>query len=579
MILQSLVSHYEALAAKGQIARPGWAQVKVSWALNINEAGELISVLPLKEQSADGKKMVPRIMELPLQFKRSGSKAPPFFLCDNLQYCLGIDKGQVTEKSRRCFELFRDYHRDVLMDVDDSFARAIINFTINWIPENTMTHSAVSANNAFISEGGNITFFLSERNQYVHQSQKIIAKWDDIQNRNTQDITSICMVTGSKTSIARIHNSVKGIRASSLSPNGWTLVGFDKEAFESYGKTQSYNAPVGKYAAFAYTTALNHLLADRQHVKQIGDTTVVFWAEDAVTQSQDIFAAILDGSGDIMTDKDLNDIMTVLSRGEAVDWDGIQLSPENRFYVLGIAPNAARLSVRFYFTDSFGNIVRHIKSHYERLEIVTDNRSKWKNIPLWALLGETVNQKSKDKSPSPQMSGDVLRAILTGGRYPATLYNQVMLRIRAEHEITRGRAAIIKAYLLRNTDENSIKEVLTVSLNEKSEHVPYVLGRLFSVLEGIQQAANPGINTTIKDRFFNSACATPAAVFPIIMKLSNSHLRKLEGGMLIYWSKQLSELAQKLDGFPQSLALNEQGAFILGYYHQTQKRFEKREDK
>jgi CRISPR-associated protein Csd1 len=442
-----------------------------------------------------------------------------------------------------------------------------------------MSHPAIMKNPDCVIEGGNFVFLLSKRGLFIHESQKIIKKWDEIQSSSVTDQTGVCMITGEKTSIARIHNSVKGIRTSTLSPNGWTLVGFDKEAFESYGKTQSYNAPVGKYAAFAYTTSLNQLLADKKHVKQVGDTTVVYWSEDADTQSQDVFTAILDGAGDTITDKDLDDVMEAISRGDTVEWEGLPVVPANRFYVLGLSPNAARLSVRFFLRDTFGNIVRNLKSHYERLEIIQDNSKSWKYIPTWALLRETVNPKSSDKAPLPQMSGDVLRSILTGSRYPATLYNQTMLRIRAERKITRGRAAIIKAYLLRNFQHENLKEVLTVALNEQSEYTPYVLGRLFSVLEGAQQAANPNINSTIKDRFFNSACATPAAVFPILMKLSNSHLRKMEGGKQVYWSKQVGELASKLNSFPQSLSLNDQGAFILGYYHQTQKRYEKKEDK
>ena len=225
--------------------------------------------------------------------------------------------------------------------------------------------------------------------------------------------------------------------------------------------------------------------------------------------------------------------------------------------------------------------MRNLQRHYEDIRIVSDNRSKWDTMPLWFLLRETVNQKSSDKTPLPQLAGDVMRSMLVGGRYPETLMNQTLLRIRAEHEITRGRAGIVKAYLIRNTqnhpERESILEVTQVSINTESTYTPYVLGRLFAVLEGVQQSANPGINATIKDRFFNSACATPAAVFPILLKLSNSHLRKMDTGVSIYWSRQIGELTERLGTeFPAHLSLQEQGAFILGYYHQTQKRFEKK---
>ncbi len=259
------------------------------------------------------------------------------------------------------------------------------------------------------------------------------------------------------------------------------------------------------------------------------------------------------------------------------------------FYILRLlkpslirgAPNAARLSVRFFYRRSFGETLRNLKRHYDDIRIVSDGRDKYGDIPLWLLLRETVNQSSGDKTPLPQLSGDVMKSILGGVRYPETLMDQTLLRIRAEHRITRGRAGIVKAYLIRNTENHphrdQIMEVTTVSLNPESNYTPYVLGRLFAVLEGAQQAANPGINATIKDRFFNSACATPAAVFPILLKLSNSHLKKMETGKTVYWTRQIGELTDKLGtDFPARLSLQEQGAFILGYYHQTQKRYEKK---
>ena len=198
-------------------------------------------------------------------------------------------------------------------------------------------------------------------------------------------------------------------------------------------------------------------------------------------------------------------------------------------------------------------------------------------LSVRALCWETVNKKERSPSPPPQLAGDLLRAVLTGGRYPATMLNAVTLRIRAEREITRGRAAMIKAYYTRNETGLCPKEVLTVELNEQSAYAPYVLGRLFAVLEAVQDAANPGINATIKDKYFNSACATPAIIFPTLLKLAQKHLQKLDTGSEIFYGKQITSLVGRLmQPFPDRLSLPEQGAFEIGYYHQTQKRFEKR---
>lgn len=224
--------------------------------------------------------------------------------------------------------------------------------------------------------------------------------------------------------------------------------------------------------------------------------------------------------------------------------------------------------------------MRNVNAHYERLEIKRPARAPAGFLPLWQLLAETVNQSARDKKPSPVMAGATARAVWNNDRYPAALLNGVMLRIRADSEINWRRAAIIKAYYLKNKDKDCPEEVLTVSLNESSTNIPYTLGRLFSIYEAVQQAANPGINTTIKDRYFNSAAATPATIFPILGNLCQKHLRKLDKGLQTYYNQQICKIKDILsETYPTRLSLPQQGSFDLGYYHQTQKRYTKKEDK
>ncbi len=576
MILQALVDYYEELAAQGKIARPGWAKVKVSWALEINEEGRLLDVLPLRIPSQDGKKMLPREIELPAPVKRS-SGIMPNFLWDSSSYLLGLDIKGKPKRSAECFEAAKEKHVRLLASSDSSAARAITAFFTNWDPQNAETVSAYAAHRDDLLAGDNLCFFFN--GMFPSDDPSIRAAWQNAYEEAADGESECCLITGQKTVPELVHPAIKNVRDAQSS--GAALVSFNAPAFCSYGKEQNANAPVSKYAAFAYTSALNQLLADREHVKVIGNTTIVYWARGAENQYQDAFAFLFDGAGDKVSDADLNALMESVASGRPYHYDGLPLSPENDFFILGISPNAARLSVRFFYRRSFGEIVRNLKRHYEDIQIVSGSLNKWNIMPLWALLRETVNQKSSDKSPLPQLAGDMMKCMLGGGRYPETLMNQTMLRIRAERDITRGKAGIIKAYLIRNTenlpDREQITEVTKVSLNTDSAYTPYVLGRLFAVLEGIQQAANPGINATIKDRFFNSACATPAAVFPILLKLTNSHLKKMDTGKTVYWSRQLGELLECLGtDFPAHLTLQEQGAFILGYYHQTQKRFEKK---
>ena len=425
-----------------------------------------------------------------------------------------------------------------------------------------------------LMQGGNLVFLTSD-GAFVLDDADIRAAWQ--RRCSAQDDAPLvrCLVTGQQAPLARLHPSVKGVAGAQ--PSGAAIVSFNADAFCSYGHEQGGNAPVGSYAASAYTQALNYLLADREHRQTLGDTTVVCWAQGGQPAYQDACMEMLFSHGGL-TETELLGLLACLAHGKPVDWNGITLDPDTHFYLLGLAPNAARLSVRFFRQDTFGALAENVQRHYDDLRIVRPANEKWETIPLYFLLQETVNKKDKDPAPAPQLSGDVLRAVVDGTPYPATLLNGVMLRIRAEREITRGRAAILKAYYLRRPHPLCPKEVLTVELNQECNVMPYLLGRLFSVLERIQQEAlGSELNTTIKDRYFNSAMTHPAYVYPTLIKLAEKHLAKLSSGRQVYFSKQLTQLIGRLNSnFPTQLTLPEQGAFIIGYYHQTQQRYTKK---
>ena len=375
---------------------------------------------------------------------------------------------------------------------------------------------------------------------------------------------------------------------------GASLVGFNARAFESYGhdEEQGLNAPVSEYATFAYSTALNYLLSDRKHHMRIGDTTVVYWADKHDQACVDIMSDFLNpqtGGGD---DKDnesgkgdpdrvIDAVMQRLAQGLPIG----EVDPDANFYVLGLAPNAARLSVRFFQRDTFGAMLDNLYQHYERLDIARAPYEKKYLVP-YRLLVETENPNAKQPAATSLLGGALLRSILGNQRYPEALFEQTILRVRATQDneerrtrkVTRGRAAIIKAYLIKNC--NRSEEEVTVGLNEERSDAPYVLGRLFSVLESIQEAASPGLNSTIKNKYYDSASATPSVIFPIVIGLCDKHLTKLSRdskGLAVHYEKMRGELLGKLDAFPKRLSLEEQGDFILGYYHQNQKRFEKRD--
>lgn len=586
MILQSLVQYYEALERKGEITRPGWSTAKVSFALELSLDGQLKRAIPLKIEKEKGKKTVlePQLMNVPQMVSRTVVKVSNF-LCDNSTYFLGIDNKGKPERSKECFQIAKEKHMDILGEADTVPGKAIIRYFETWNPDEAMGNPVLADALEEIIAGANLVFWVE--GEYAQEVEEIKLIWENYYSASSEEQKGICLVTGKETEIARIHETVQGVQGAQ--PSGAALVSFNAPAFLSYGKAQSFNAPVGTYAVYAYTMALGHLLADRTHKAMIGDTTIVYWSEDGEEIYQDIFQNISDPSVDNY--ETVHGVFQNLGAGKAVNIPGIEnsISMDQKFFILGLAPNAARLAVRFFYQDSFGNILRHMKDHYDRMEIVRPAKDTTQYLGMWRMMMETANKKSKDKKPIPIMTGLTYRAVISGGRYPDSLYHAVLGRVRAEqddsdkgiYKITRGRAAIIKAFLLRNGTVD--KEEITMALNEDSKNVAYTLGREFAVLEAIQKAANPDINATIKDRYFNAACATPASIFPILFKLKNSHTKKMGNKgkaldyeeMLIDLQSRLPVLEEAKSGYPKRLSLEEQGVFILGYYHQTQKLYEK----
>ena len=574
MILQALTEHYEDLLALNETNKPGWGLSKVSYGINLSDDGDIISLLPLQTEQMRGKKiqLAPRTMEVPMPVKRA-SNIEPNFLCDNSGYLLGVDKS-VTKRIIDCFNASKKLHLELLSNTDCPAGHAVACFFEKWDLTTASANPLILDKWDDLIKGVNLIFWYKDAPVYIDPEIRKI--WQEYYDDKHEGHLIRCLVTGEETYPERIHPVIKGVKDTQAA--GASLVSFNAPSFWSYEHEYGENAPIGRYAAFAYTTALNHLLADWDNVQHIGDATVVCWAAGGESAYQDFGMAAL--YGDTLTEQDIHGALSKLAAGQPIEWNNTMLDPDTRFYVLGLSPNSARISVRFFWQNSFGTLARNVQRHYERLKIIKPAYEKYEDLSVWQLLQETVNKNAREKTASPQLAGDVLMAVLTDGLYPATLINAVTLRIRAEHEITRGRAAIIKAYYLRNKNIKVPEEVLTVELNKDSKYVPYVLGRLFSVLEELQEAANPGINSTIKDRYFNSASATPAVIFPLLINLAQKHLRKLENRQKIYFNKLIGELTERItEPYPKRLTLPEQGAFQLGYYHRNQDRFTKKEDK
>ena len=586
MILQALTAYYEQLVRQGKLSAPGWDDsFKVSYELRLNDAGQLLRVVPLLTEKTVGKKTVlaPRAMRVPAHEKRSSGIAANF-LCDNSTYLLGADEKGKPERSADCFKACAKLHHTILDGVDSPAARALLAYFDSWDPAQAAAHPLLAEQWKEITGNANLIFgyeAADHSHSFANDDPAIQNAWQMYYNDRTTGAAMVqCLVTGKEAPAALVHPSIMGVRDAQSS--GAALVSFNAPAFCSYGHEQGENAPMSEYAAFAYTTALNRLLADRDHCKHVGDTAILCWAENAEPVYQDAMSMFLFGADEAagIQESDVQAALKRLSAGQTVPFLEKELSPDQHFYLLGLAPNIARLSVRFFLRDTFGSFAQNLQKHAEEMAIDCSEKEKFHTLPIWAVVNETTRTvPGQPAKPSPQLAGDLLRAVLTGGRYPPTLLNGVTLRIRAEQNVTRGRAAVIKAYYLRNYSTELNKEVYTVSLNETT-NVPYLLGRLFSVLEAVQKAANPGINTTIRDRYFNAACATPGMAFPTLLRLSQKHLRKLNDGLATHYDKQITELMAQLpeSGFPARLSLPDQGKFTIGYYHQTQKRYVKKNE-
>ena len=582
MILQALVRCYESLAAAGKLEKPGWSMVKVSWGLELTPEGQIQRLWPLEIADAKGKKR-PQLIKLPAQTKKTVGVVSNF-LCENSSYILGRDNKGKPERSLECFKACAARHREILAEVDHPMAKAILRFFAGWDPQTAEENAVLAPEWEEILKGGNLVFCMD--GVYAQDVPEIAQAWDEAYADDEKAEMGRCLVTGQKAPVAILHPSIKGIVGAQ--PSGATLVGFNAPSLESFGKDdrdkqgQGRNAPVSTYAAFAYTEALNYLLREPAYHSRLGDTTLIYWAEGAEEEYSSAMAGMM--FSDNMEQEDLKDVMEALSSGKTVLWNKLPLNPANRFYILGIAPNAARLAVRFFLQDTFGRFATNLNEHQERLKIVHPAFDEREGLSVWSLLRETANPNSRDKKPPEPLVSALMRAVLMNTPYPAELFIQTEIRLRAEHEVSRGKAAILKAYLLRNVvelnpDNHPYTEVLQVQLNENTTYLPYRLGRLFAVLEALQQKANPGINATIKDRYFNSACATPAVVFPALIRLAQNHLNKLDGGVKVYYDKMITGLLNAVEeSYPVRLSLQDQGIFQIGYYHQKQKLFTKKEE-
>ena len=577
-MIGELVRFYDRLVEAGQAPRYGYSVENVPWGLDIADDGSITHVIPFGTLTKN--KQFRRMMPVPAHALRT-VKIRANFLCDNSSYLLGADANGATDKAAKRFVAAAELHRQVLANADEDEARAVLAF-FSRTPQATVVEEKLGEGEWKKALTGN--FVLCRNGLPLSENPTMQKYWDSWFSSGDKDSgqaaagseTMQSVVSGQAVVPALTHPNIRGVRNAQSS--GSALVSFNAPAYLSYNKKQDQNAPMSKREAFAYTTALNTVLKDDQYTRTVNDgsLTIVSWAESGQAEYSAEMNMCIEGAAGV-DQQDLIATVTALSKGNPVDFNGVRLNPDEHFYILGLAPNAARLSVSFFLKDTYGSYMEHVRRHYEDLDIERPKFDKRRDLPVWMLLAQTVPSATGGKKripASPHTVSDLFKAILTGAPYPTSLLIAVEKRIGVEHDVPRAKAAIIKAYFLRHPNNQCPKEVLQVSINKESTNVPYVLGRLFALYEDIQHAANPGINTTIGDRFFTNASTMPAVVFPHLGDLAKKHLRKLSTGTRIYYTKRIADLMTRIgENFPTRLSLPEQGSFQLGYYFETQERY------
>lgn len=569
--------------------RDGYSEEGVSWALILDSDGHIVDVQSLLDTS--GKKPRPKRLSVPRAQQRS-SNVVPNFLWDNTKYVLGIEKDDSENGWRvsagRAHHDFKQLHEEHLRGATNPSLVAVAEFARTWNPADFDKLS-----NCDDLLGANVVFRLDGAKRLAHDSDEAAAL---VLRRMHQrsGAEGVCLVSGIRGKIERIHPKVKGVKGAQ--PSGASLVSFNERAFESYGKKQALNAPVAEQVASGAVDSLNALLANRRRRIQIGDATTVFWAEagTGAEHAEDLFSALIQPPGDEEEEAAVRDGLREIAAGRPVEAAFPRVAPDTRFFVLGLSPNAARLSVRFWTADTFGRLADRVGRHWRDLRLEPD---PWRGrLPsVWRLLDLTAPPASGEKKPQPVLAGGLLRAILGDCAYPASLMASILQRLRFERRGATDadrrkqedafwqRVGIAKAFVARTRRlDYNFEEDTLVSLNRESDDVAYNLGRLFGAMVYAAEAVATR-SATLRNRYIGSASATPRVVFPHLMRNyehNRSSLAKSDQSWkMVDADRAVAQIVSRIPNgdFPATLSLEEQGRFFVGFWHQHKFFYTKRD--
>lgn len=590
MILQSLVDYYQMLVNQddNNISRRGYSVENVHFCLVLDEDGNLKSVRDLRVQSDNKKssKLVPIKLTLPERVQKSSGITSNCFW-ENAEYVLGIEKKKDNGKddkramTQKRFHHFYDLHMSILKNVSDIGVTALLSF-LEKHKKSNYQNELIKKFEDDLNNGESLVFRLEGDVQYLHERKALKNAWENYHNKKEGGVKGISLISGKEGVISETHATIKGVKDAHTA--GARVVSFNSNAFESYGHNKGFISPITEEEMFQYTTVLNYLLSKKKQCIQIADATTVFWSKSNYIDQTNVIYALLTGA-EIENKEKLSDekrenehdtkvihsFIKGIQTGNPIDWDNTIIERDTEFYILGLSPNNARISVRFFYRTSFGVTVRNIAQHYKDTEMYSKSNNNGPITP-WRMLKETaINDKVH-----PLLGGALFKALLNGVGYPNMFYQQILQRIRAEQNINHFRAASIKGYLVRKArfDNSIVRErMITVSLNEDRNDFAYLFGRLFAVLESTQLASSPGLERTVKTTYFSRASTNPKVVFSTLLRLNQYHQDKLakdKKGIQVNNDKLITKIVEKIINVPAQLNLQEQGDFMLGYYQQKQ---------
>ena len=548
MILKALYDYYNRC---DNLPAKGLEEKEIGYLIVIKDDG---SFLRLESRMKD-KKQASRFLVLQT-VKRSGKKFLPNYLWDNVEYIFG-GAGNSDEKNHTFIKMVYELSELIpdsktIAAIKEFYANAKVNVPV--VMEDPLWSEMQKSNK-------NISFLLEGETKIAAENKDV---WNLVLYQKSNDIQKHCLVSSEKGYVARLHSTIK------LTKDTGPIVSFQKGmGYDSYGKEQAYNAPISEEAEFAYTTALNSMLQKGSRNKFIlGSRTFVFWAankNEASMETEESLFELLGFSEDANDDPNAK-IMKVRKVFESIYSGIMKTDLDDKFYILGLAPNSARIAVVYWSETTLKDFAEKILRHFSDMEIHDTRKDKKPYMGIREIIS-SVTLGGKMSDATPNLPEAVVKSIFQGLPYPATLYSACLRRIRAEQKLTITRAAIIKAYLNRQSNNN---KKIDIMLDKDNNNQGYLCGRLFAVLDKIQEDAYNISN--IRERYMNAASATPSAVFATILNLSVHHSEKLDGGRRIYFEKLKQEILDKVsaDGFPTHLDLQDQGRFFVGYYHQRQ---------